>query len=62
MSWVYSVAFKRRNSAKLLWIQTTTQDVVEASKQARNLVAQRYPAAGYVEYGHSKTRVTNDAI
>jgi len=56
-SWVYSVGFKRRRSGRIIWVLTTSQDVVEASRQANAFMAQRHPNEGYQEYGMVKEPV-----
>lgn len=50
VSWVYSVAFKKRKGGKLRWLISTKQDVAEASKEAKG----QLPKA-WREYGASVT-------
>lgn len=55
VSWSFSVAFKKPREGRLLWISTTTQDEVKASRQAQAYVDENYPGKRFHEYGISRT-------
>lgn len=55
VSWAYSVSFKKPRGKRLRWVITSSQDEVEASRQANDYMKEADPGGGFVEYGISPT-------
>lgn len=54
-AFIWSIAFKKRHSGKLKWINVHTQNSHEAKQKATEFIHSEYPNQGYNYYGSSKT-------
>lgn len=54
VNWSYAVAFKEPRGNTLRWVSTGSQDVMAASRIARDYVARHKWGGNWLEYGHSK--------